>query len=144
MVEVEIYVKKLCEGAKLPEYAHPGDAGLDLFSCEDVILEPKQRRAIGTGIAIGFPKDYVALIWDKGGLANNHGISTMAGVFEYTYRGEYMVVLRNTSDEEFRINKGDKIAQLLIQPIVTAKVKEVKELSETVRGEGRFGSTGKR
>ena len=134
-------VKKLNPEAVLPSYAHKGDAGLDLFSCENCILQPGERKMISTGIALEFPEGYVALIWDKSGVAAS-GIKSMGGVIEHTYRGEYKVIMFNTSKDNYSIKKGDKIAQLLIQPIVTAEVEEVSELSETERGSGAFGSTG--
>ncbi len=134
-------VKKINPEAKLPSYAHKGDAGLDLFSCEDAVLKPGERKMISTGLSMEFPEGNVALIWDKSGIAAS-GIKTMGGVIEHTYRGEYKVVMLNTTSEAYEIKKGQKIAQLLIQPIVTAEVKEVKELSETERGAGAFGSTG--
>ncbi len=136
-----IKVKKLNPEAVLPKYAHPGDAGLDLYSCEHVTLLPGERKLVSTGISMEFEKGYVALIWDKSGIANN-GIKTMGGVIEHTYRGEYKVVMLNTSSEIYEIKKGQKIAQVLIQPIVSAEVEEVSELSETQRGDGAFGSTG--
>jgi len=134
-------IKKLNPEAKLPSYAHKGDAGLDLFSCEDVIIKAGERKTIGTGISIEFEEGYVALIWDKSGVAAS-GIKSMGGVMEHTYRGEYKVVMLNTSSEDYKIKKRQKIAQLLIQPVITADVQEVEELSETKRGEGAFGSTG--
>jgi dUTP pyrophosphatase len=136
-----IKIKKLNPEAILPRYAHPGDAGLDLFSCEEHTLQPGERKLFSTGISIELPEGYVSLIWDKSGVANS-GIHTMAGVLEHTYRGEYKVVLLNTSNIPYEVKKGQKIAQLLIQPIVTAEIQEVEELSETARGEGAFGSTG--
>lgn len=141
--KIQVKVKRLHENAILPKYAHEGDAGMDLFSCEDYAIKSGERALIKTGLSLEFPEGYVALIWDKSGLAANKGIKTMAGVIEYTYRGEYKIVLFNTSKEDFFIKKGDKIAQVLIQPIATAEITEVKELSETSRGEGGFGSTGK-
>jgi len=134
-------IKRLNPEAILPIYAHKGDAGLDLFSCENCILKPGERKMISTGISAELPEGYVALIWDKSGVAAS-GIKTMGGVIEYTYRGEYKVVMLNTTKENYEIKKAQKIAQLLIQPIVTAEVEEVFELSETERGDGAFGSTG--
>ena len=141
VVKMLIKVKKLNPSALLPRYAHPGDAGLDLFSCEDYTLRAGERKMFSTGIAIELPEGYVSLIWDKSGVANS-GIHTMAGVLEHTYRGEYKVILLNTSNTPYEIKKGQKIAQLLIQPIATAEIQEVQELSETERGKGAFGSTG--
>ena len=129
---MKIKIKKLNPEAILPSYAHKGDAGLDLFSCENCILQPGERKLISTGISAELPEGYVALIWDKSGLAAS-GIKTMGGVIEHTYRGEYKVIMLNTTKEDYEIKKAQKIAQLLIQPIVTIEVDEVKKLSETER-----------
>jgi len=142
MERVKIRVKKLHPDAILPSYAHPGDSGLDMYSIEDITIPPKERRIVSTGIAIEYPEGYTSLFWDKGGLAANNGLTVLGGVFEHIYRGEYKVVLYNTSDVAYEVKKGQKIVQLLIQPIITAEIEEAQELSETVRGEGRFGSTG--
>ena len=141
-MSIEIKVKKSHPDAILPRYAHQGDAGMDLFSCENYVLKPGERKLFGTGLKIEVPRGYVSLIWDKSGMASN-GIKTMGGVIEHTYRGEYGVILLNASDKNYEIKKGDKIAQLLIQPVETAEITEVEELSETSRGEGGFGSTGR-
>jgi dUTP pyrophosphatase len=139
---VKIKIKKLKENAVIPSYAHPGDAGLDFYSTESVVLKPGERRVISTGIAIELPEGYVSLIWGKGGLAAKKGIAILGGVIEHTYRGDYGVVALNTSSEDFVVSEGDKIAQLLIQPIATAEIEVVGELSESVRGDGAYGSTG--
>ena len=139
---VKIKIKKLNTEAKLPSYAHKGDAGLDLFSNEEsFILKPKHRKLIGTGISIELPPGFVSLIWDKSGIAMN-GIKTMGGVIEHTYRGEYKVILVNLSSKNYEIKKGQKIAQLLIQKIETAEIEEVNSLSNSVRGKNAFGSSG--
>jgi len=140
---MKIRIKKLRQDIQLPSYALPGDAGLDMFSDEDVIIESGQRHVFATGFALEMPTGYCALVWDKGGLSSKHGLKVMGGVFEYTYRGEYMICLLNTSEQAYEFKKGDKIAQLLIQPITTVELIEVEELDETIRGEGRHGSTGK-
>ncbi|MCK9568045.1 dUTP diphosphatase [Candidatus Pacearchaeota archaeon] len=140
--KVKIKIKKLNPNAIIPKYSHVGDAGMDLFSIEDLILKPKHRALIKTGLSIELPKGYVSLVWDKSGIALK-GIKTMGGVIEHTYRGEYKIILVNLSSEDYEIKKGQKIAQLLIQKIETAEVEEVNELSETIRGTGGFGSTGK-
>lgn len=141
MPSIKIKIKKLQEEAIIPSYAHEGDAGLDLCSCEEYVLKSGERKLFPTGLSIELPEDYVSLIWDKSGIANK-GVKTMGGVIEFTYRGEYKIILLNTSEEDYVINKGDKIAQLLIQPIMTADIEEVEGLSETSRGDGAFGSTG--
>jgi dUTP pyrophosphatase len=140
--KVKIKIKKLNSDAIIPKYSHAGDAGMDLFSVEDLILKPKHRALVKTGLSIELPKGYVSLIWDKSGIALK-GIKTMGGVIEHTYRGEYKIVLINLSSKNYEIKKGEKIAQMLIQKIETAEVEEVGELSETTRGDGGFGSTGK-
>lgn len=140
---MKIKIKKLRDNIKLPSYALPGDAGLDMFCNEDVTIEPGQKHTFATGFALELPQGYCALVWDKGGLSQKYGLKSMGGVFEYTYRGEYMICLLNTSDKAYEFKKGDKIAQLLIQPVVTAELEEVNKLSESKRGQGRHGSTGK-
>lgn len=139
--KIPIKIKKLNPDAIIPSYAHEGDAGMDIYSCEDFILLPHERHLFSTGISIELPEGYVALIWDKSGVANK-GIKSMGGVIEYTYRGEYKIILYNTSKEPYEVKKSQKIAQILIQPIMNANVQEVNELSETKRGDGAFGSTG--
>lgn len=138
---IQIKIKKINPEAIIPKYSHPGDAGMDLFSCDEHTLKPGERKLFRTGLQIELPEKYVSLIWDKSGVANK-GIKTMGGVIEHTYRGEYCVILLNTSEESYEVKKGDKIAQLLIQPIETAEIVEVNELNETSRGAEGFGSTG--
>jgi len=140
--KLKIKVKKLRPDAILPHYNHPGDAGMDIYAVEDIILWPNEPVAVPTGISIELPKGYVALIWDKSGLSLKEGIKTMAGVCDSNYRGEYKIVLLNTTNQYYYIDKGDKIAQMLIQPVMNAEIEEVSELSETSRGSGGFGSTG--
>ena len=126
--------------AVIPEHLLHGDAGLDLRSVEDVTVLPNDRYAVPTGLAFELPEGYVALIWDKSGIALKSGIKTMGGVIEHTYRGEYKIILWNTTDKPYIIKKGDKIAQMLVQPIITVEVEEVEDLSTTVRGSHGFGS----
>jgi dUTP pyrophosphatase len=140
--KIKLKVKKLRPDAILPGYAHLGDAGLDLFSIEDRVIKAGERATISTGISIEFPEGYVALVWDKSGLASNSGIKTMAGVIDSTYRGELKIVLLNTSKQDYEIKKGQKICQLLIQPIIRAEIEEISDLSTSARGENGFGSTG--
>jgi dUTP pyrophosphatase len=139
---VKLSVKKLSEDAKIPSYATEGDAGMDIYANEDIVVEPGKRVLVSTGISASFPKGYVALVWDKSGHAVKRGIKTMAGVIDAGYRGEWKIALYNTSEENFEIKKHDKIAQVLIQPVKSAEIEEVSELSDTERGEGGFGSTG--
>jgi dUTP pyrophosphatase len=137
---MKIKAKKLNKDAIVPTHLLHGDAGLDLHSIEDVSLAPGERFAVPTGLAFELPEGYVALIWDKSGLALRDGIKTMGGVIEYTYRGEYKVIILNTSSKDFHIKKGDKIAQMLVQPIMSVDVEEVDTLSESERGTHGFGS----
>jgi dUTP pyrophosphatase len=140
---MKIKIKKMRPDAKLPSYAHPGDAGMDLYSAETATIKPGERRKIPTGISVELPHGYVGLVWDKSGLAANHGVTNLAGVMDAGYRGEYIVTLINVGQEPYTIETGHKIAQLLIQRIEHPDIEEVSELSESSRGEGGFGSTGK-
>ena len=140
--KINIKIKKLNPEAIIPNYAHPGDAGLDIYSCENCIIKSNERYLVSTGLSIELPEGYVAFIKDKSGVAYKGGLTHMAGVIEYTYRGEYKILLFNTSKDDYLIKKGDKIAQIVILPVATAEIEEVSELSETKRGAGDFGSTG--
>lgn len=138
-----VKIKKLNENAILPSYAHEGDAGMDLFSCVDLVVPVGERRLVSTGIAMEFDKGYFTSIRGKSGLALKRGISILGGVIEHTYRGDYGVIVLNTSSEDFVVKVGDKIAQVLLLPVATAEVVEVEVLSGSVRGEGAYGSTDK-
>lgn len=140
---IPVQIKKLTPDATLPAYGRPGDAGLDLVSKEDYTLVPGEQHVFKLGIALAIPEGTVGLVWDRSGMAAKHGIKTMAGVLDHTYRGELGVVLMNIAKHPYEVKKGDRIAQLLIQPIYTAMITEVDELSETIRGEGGFGSSGR-
>lgn len=138
---MELKVKKVQMDAKLPQYGHTGDAGLDLFSSIDFVLEKGQVEAIPSGIKVAIPDGYVGLIWDKSGVSLK-GVHRLAGVIDSGYRGEVKVVMINLSDKPFAIDKGMKIAQMLVQPITLVRVVEAEDLDNTSRGEGGFGSTG--
>jgi dUTP pyrophosphatase len=137
-------VKKLSESAILPHYAHPGDAGLDLFSNEEAVLEPASSKLIKTGISIELPHDTEAQVRPRSGLALKNGITVLnsPGTIDHGYRGEVCVILINHSKNAFRVEQGMKIAQMVINPVLTVEVQEAKELSDTKRGAGGFGSTG--
>jgi dUTP pyrophosphatase len=128
-----------------PSYAHPGDAGADLVSAEEVVLEPGARATVGTGVSIALPDGYVAFVVPRSGLAAKHGITLVnsPGTVDAGYRGEIRVILLNTdSSEPYTIAVGDRIAQLVILPVVRARFVEVERLPGSDRGEGGFGSTG--
>lgn len=140
---MEIKVKKLHKDAKLPTYAHHDDAGFDLYAIESVSISVGARVLVGTGIAIEIPDGYVGLIWDKSGLSMVHGLKNLGGVIDAGYRGEIKAGVVNLSDEDYTITAGHKVAQMLIQKVERADIKEVAELSDTLRGHGGFGSSGK-
>ena len=142
-MKIKVNIKKVRENAVLPRYAHEGDAGMDLFSCEDCVVRAGERVLVSTGIAMEFESGYFSSIRGKSGLAHKKGVCVLGGVIEYTYRGEYKVIVLNTGAEDFEIKVGDKIAQVLIVPLATAEVIEVEELGDSVRGDGAFGSTGR-
>ena len=137
-----IKFQKILDDAIIPHYAHPGDAGMDIFSAEETIIKAGERKSVRTGIKMGLPEGFAGLVWDKSGLALKNGIKTMAGVIDSGYRGEIGIVLINLGQSDFKIEKGQKIAQMLVQKVERMEIKEVKELNETKRGGGGFGSTG--
>jgi dUTP pyrophosphatase len=139
---MQLSVKKLHPEAKLPTRAHASDAGLDLYSVEDMVLAPGQRHGVATGVAFAIPNGYVGLVWDKSGVALNGGVTCLGGVVDAQYRGEVKVIVLNTSDTPYEIKSGQKIAQLLIQEVALPEVVEVENLDDTSRGDGGFGSTG--
>lgn len=140
---MKLLVKKLNETAKLPLYAHAGDAGLDFFTNEEYQLKPGERHLFSTGMQIAIPEGYVGLVWDKSGLAVKNGIKTMAGVIDSGYRGEIKILIINLSDQVFLIEKYAKIAQLIIQKKESLDIIEVQDLDTTQRGINGFGSSGK-
>jgi dUTP pyrophosphatase len=138
-----VRIKRLREDAQIPLYKRPGDAAFDLFSCEDWVLQPNEQHIFQIGIAMGIAEGYVGLIWDRSGLGAKHGIKVLGGVIDHTYRGEIGVGLINVTKVPYEVKKGDRIAQMLIQPVYTAEIHEVEDLDETQRGLGGFGSSGR-
>ena len=134
--------KKLGPEAKLPYKGSSLAAGYDLCSAEDCRVPAGGRHLVSTGLAVACPPGHYARIAPRSGLAVKSGIDVGAGVVDADYRGEVKVLLFNFSDEDFQVNKGDRIAQLIIQKIATVDILEVEDLEETKRGEGGFGSTG--
>ena len=139
---MQIAVKKVDPRAKLPVYFYEGDAGMDLFALVDTVIPAVQRVSVRTGIAMAIPEGYAGLIWDRSGMAAKSGIKSMGGVIDSNYRGEIKVVLHNLSTQPFTIEKGMRIAQMLIQKVEQKQILEVEELDDTIRGEKGFGSTG--
>ena len=140
---MKIKVKKLKPDAKLPKYHHPGDVGMDLYSMEHVTIPPMGQHRFWHGFALEFPEGYGGIIMDKGSISKA-GLAHMGGVYDAGYRGEYNTLLVNLSDKSYTFEEGDKVAQLVILPVEIVDLEEVESLSESVRGEGRFGSTGKK
>ena len=133
------------EAIPAPGYAHPGDAGADLLSAESLVLKAGARALVSTGVSIALPDGYVAFVVPRSGLAAKHGITVLnsPGTVDAGYRGEIKVTLLNTdATNDYAIEKGDKIAQLIVMPVVRARFVEVDALPESKRGQGGFGSTG--
>ena len=140
-----VQIQRLDKDLPLPEYARPGDAGMDVYSTIDCSLAPGARAVIPTGIAIALPEGYVCLVHPRSGLAAKNGISIVntPGTIDSGYRGEIKVILINTDQHEtFEIKRGDRIAQLVFQKFESARFYEVENLPESQRGAGGFGSTG--
>ena len=146
-LKIKAVSPKIGNDIPLPYYATPGSAAMDLHACLDeaVTIPARGRTVVPTGIAIALPSpDYVALVFARSGLGIKHGVapSNCVGVIDSDYRGEVMVGLQNSGDTDYTIQPGDRIAQLMVIPVVQAQVRMVDELDETRRGSGGFGSTG--
>jgi dUTP pyrophosphatase len=142
----ELPVRRLDPDLPMPAYAHPGDAGADLRAAADVVLPPGGRATVGTGVAVAVPDGWAGFVHPRSGLASHHGITVVnaPGTVDAGYRGEVRVVLLNTDPAEpFTVHRGDRIAQLVVQPVARARFVEVAELPPSPRGEGGFGSTGR-
>ncbi len=140
---ITLPVKKVYEDAKVPTFAHPGDAGMDLYAREVITVKAGERAVVGTGIAMAIPEGYVGLIWDKSGIAIKNGLKVLGGVIDAGYRGEIMVGIINLSQDDYIFEAGHKVAQIIIQERIQPEVIEITDLDATSRGEGGFGSTGK-
>jgi dUTP pyrophosphatase len=136
--------KRIHPDAVLPAYAHPSDAGMDVRSVEELAIAPGKRALVRTGLVMMLPPLYEAQVRPRSGLALKHGITVLntPGTIDSGYRGEVGVVLINLGQEEFKVAKGDKIAQLVIAPVTQPEIAEAFDVDETDRGEGGFGSTG--
>ncbi|WP_373578504.1 dUTP diphosphatase [Parafannyhessea umbonata] len=143
--QINLNIQRLDNDVELPRYAYPGDAGLDLRSNADLVIEPFERRLIPTGLAIAIPDGYAGFVQPRSGLALRQGLSfpNTPGLIDSHYRGELKVVAINLDPHNpIRIKRGDRIAQLVIQEVPVVNLVEVKELDETDRGSGGFGSSG--
>lgn len=141
---IKVKIKKIKDNAVIPSYAHDGDAGVDLYSTEDYLLKPGDRVLVSTGIKIAVPKGYEAQTRPKSGLALKQGLSiaNTPGTIDSGYRGEVGVIAINLGKENIKIEKGKKVAQMIFNKVEEAEFGEVKELDDTKRGDGGFGSTG--
>ncbi|MEV4803389.1 dUTP diphosphatase [Nonomuraea sp. NPDC049421] len=143
---VEVLIQRLDAELPMPSYAHAGDAGADLYAVEDVELQPGERAVVGTGVAIALPDGYAAFVHPRSGLAAKHGVTLVnaPGTVDAGYRGEIRVTLINTDAKEpFRLRRGDRVAQLVVQRVERAAFHEVERLPGSVRGANGFGSTGR-
>ena len=139
-----VRIAKIHADAVLPHYVHPGDAGMDLYSIDDLIIPPGETALIRTGLKIAVPDGFEAQVRPKSGLALKHALSlaNTPGTIDSGYRGEVGVILINHGRRPYHVAKQSKIAQLVICPVIQAEIQEVAELDDTARGEGGFGSTG--
>ena len=136
--------KRIHPDAVLPEYAHESDAGMDVRSVDELTILPGKRALVHTGLVMMLPPMYEAQVRPRSGLALKSGITVLntPGTIDAGYRGEVGVILANFGDSEFKVSKGDKIAQIVVAPVTRAEIKETDSIDETDRGEGGFGSTG--
>jgi len=145
---VKVQIKKLDPSVKLPTYKTDGASGMDLmaFIKEPITVKPKTSELIPTGLSVAFSKNYEIQIRPRSGLAAKNNISVLntPGTIDSDYRGELKVIIFNHGDENFIIENGDRIAQMVLTPVLKIELQETKTLTETIRGEGGFGSTGKR
>lgn len=141
---MRILIEKLHYNAILPNYAHKSDSGLDLYSCDNSVIMPNEAKLIGTGIKIQLPENTEAQIRSRSGLALNYGVIVLnsPGTIDEGYRGEIKVLLINHGKKPFEIKIGDRIAQMVIVPVLRPEILEVDELENTDRGASGFGSTG--
>lgn len=142
--EIKLNIKKIHTDAITPSYAHHGDAGLDLFSVEERLLKAGERGIIRTGLIVELPKGTEGQIRPRSGLALKHGITLLnsPGTIDEGYRGELGIIIINHGKEDFLVTKGMKIAQMVVQSVLSVEVQEVDYLADTKRGTGGFGSTG--
>lgn len=141
---MKLKIKKIDESAIIPNYVHATDSGMDLYSIEDKIIRPNETVLIKTGLKIELPANTEAQIRPKSGIALKHSVTVLntPGTIDEGYTGEIQVILINHGERVYKVNKGEKIAQLVVMPVIRVEIEEVNELIETSRGLGGFGSTG--
>jgi dUTP pyrophosphatase len=142
---IEVPVRRLRDDAVLPERAYDGDAGLDLAACDPAVLRPGERAVVGTGLAVAIPDGYAGFVQPRSGLAARHGVSVVnsPGLIDSGYRGEILVILQNTDRRaSFAVERGMRIAQLVVQRVETIRLREVDDLPPSERGTGGHGSSG--
>ncbi len=142
-MDTPLKIKKLHTDAKVPTKGHPGDAGIDFYALEEVVFAPGGQMRVRTGIALEIPPGHVGLVWDKSSISFNNGLKIVGGVIDAGFRGEFTASMVNLSHEVQTIAAGQKFTQMLIQKFEDCEILEVDELSDTARGIGREGSTGK-
>ncbi len=144
---IKVQIKKLDPKAKIPEYKTEGASGVDIMALLDnkITLDPGESKIIPTGLSIAFPDDLEVQIRPRSGLAAKSNISVLntPGTIDSDYRGEIKIILINHSNEKFEVKNGDRIAQMVLMPVLKFKFEEVSKLDDTIRGSGGFGSTGK-
>mgnify|MGYP002632723049 CR=1 FL=1 len=145
MTALQVRVKRLTPSATLPSRAHPGDAGLDLCAAVDLDIAPGETCLVGTGLSLELPRGTEAQVRPRSGLALKHSVTVLntPGTIDEGYRGEVGVILINHGRAVFEVRRGMKVAQLVVQPTLAVEVTESQTLSDTSRGEGGFGSTGR-
>jgi dUTP pyrophosphatase len=144
MKEVEIKFKKLTKDSIIPEYMSKGSSGADIYADEELIINPGEIKLVSTGFKLSIPEGFEGQVRPRSGLALKHGITVLnaPGTIDSDYRGEVKVILINLGKENFKINKGDRIAQLIIAEVVRANFTITEELEDTIRSDGGFGHTG--
>ena len=142
--KITVKIKKLSEDAVIPEYAHEGDSGMDIYSTEDIVIPAGERRLVGSGLSFEIPIGYEIQVRPKSGLAANFGITNLnaPGTIDSNYRGEVKGILFNSGKEAYHVKKHSKIFQIVLQKVSKMEIEEAEELNDTSRGHGGFGSTG--
>lgn len=141
---IDVRFKRLHCDARVPVYSTPGSAGCDIYALEGAIVQARSRAMVRTGLAIEVPVGYECQVRPRSGLASKHGVTVLnsPGTVDSDFRGEMMILLSNTTDEDYYVSTGDRVAQLVFAPVIQASFVEADELSETTRGTGGWGSTG--